>query len=681
MSDETYFFGTEIEDFVLSEDQGSNAVVVGTSANFFNASNVRGYVDLYGAGDNFRYVETPQALSLTEFWIRYNNRVSTASQATRYNFLKIYAGGTERLSFLMPSTGGATVYDRIAVYKSTSSLLGTSSTFSNLTTSVLSHHIFIKIGNPGIVRIYVGTTLVYEDTALDLTWDGVTALDKLRFSNPANSASVHNCISEVGITNWDTRNSKIVLRPTNANGALDQWLRNDYTVLDELVAGAAGYLIEDDVGDRTSYSLSDFSSPGSGNVIESFKLVAHTWVDTDKIAVPFLRIGSNNYDADSVATVGRASPLDIPINFQWNRNPANEAARLTYFVLNNSEFGLKSVKSPLELVINDFVPTIMSNGEAISTIRATAYRGTPPYTYSFEGTWPTGLSIDSSTGEITGTPTANGTYSDLYVEVEDDDGDTVQEGPYEISVSDLIPFTPDLISDLWAWWDATLEAGANGSTISTMTDQSGNGRTLTTSGSPTVLENAINGLKAANFGSGNGGKKATFAATNGLTAGTRFAVVKAAANTSNQYGGLDDCGSATAVNHYTYANGVYSDWLSNARKTVGNYAVNSYHIVTGWSASSDWGYRQNGNTATQFTTTSNTVAGRATTSYLMGDSGSGWECGGELVEYMIYSRKLTNDEMELVEGYFAHKCWGAGVLNPLPSDHPYKNGAPYIPAP
>jgi hypothetical protein len=49
----------------------------------------------------------------------------------------------------------------------------------------------------------------------------------------------------------------------------------------------------------------------------------------------------------------------------------------------------------------------------------TVSRGTPPYFFSYAGTLPTGLNFDTSTGAVTGTPTATYATADVVFSVKD----------------------------------------------------------------------------------------------------------------------------------------------------------------------------------------------------------------------------------------------------------------------
>ncbi|HTA43186.1 MAG TPA: putative Ig domain-containing protein, partial [Bryobacteraceae bacterium] len=62
--------------------------------------------------------------------------------------------------------------------------------------------------------------------------------------------------------------------------------------------------------------------------------------------------------------------------------------------------------------------------------------GTPPYTFSIVGTLAPGLTLNTSTGAITGTPTATGSWS---VEVTDATGLVSNTCPYGVGLADLCP--------------------------------------------------------------------------------------------------------------------------------------------------------------------------------------------------------------------------------------------------
>lgn len=64
------------------------------------------------------------------------------------------------------------------------------------------------------------------------------------------------------------------------------------------------------------------------------------------------------------------------------------------------------------------------SGVAYDGFTVSAVGGTTPYVYSLVGTWPAGLSINSGTGAVSGTPSEDGSFADLSVRVTDDDSET-----------------------------------------------------------------------------------------------------------------------------------------------------------------------------------------------------------------------------------------------------------------
>ena len=96
--------------------------------------------------------------------------------------------------------------------------------------------------------------------------------------------------------------------------------------------------------------------------------------------------------------------------------------------------GLNSQFETSTLTIQGFIPTAMTVGAIYSQTLA-ASGGLAPYTYSLQGTWPAGLSISSSTGVVSGSPTTPGSYTSLYVRVTDAAGVTADIPTFTITVS------------------------------------------------------------------------------------------------------------------------------------------------------------------------------------------------------------------------------------------------------
>lgn len=225
-------------------------------------------------------------------------------------------------------------------------------------------------------------------------------------------------------------------------------------------------------------------------------------------------------------------------------------------------------------------------------------------------------------------------------------------------------------SDVWAWWKMDAMPEADTAAVSTVADASGNGRVLTTFGSPTVHANAQNNLKSLNFSVGVA--YATFASSAGMTAGSFFCVNKGSVGPGQAAGSICDMGMAgSQVSLYTWSDGnVYSNFLSNGRQNAGGpVIVNVWHQMMFWAAANDWGHAHDGTDVQVYITT---VTGR-TTCYLASDSDTSWRHQGEFGEVVILQNKPTTLNRQKVEGYLA---WKWGIQGSLPSGHPYKSAAP-----
>lgn len=91
--------------------------------------------------------------------------------------------------------------------------------------------------------------------------------------------------------------------------------------------------------------------------------------------------------------------------------------------------GFTAIKAAGASLACSYTPvTTGTQGTAYTGATPSASGGTPAYTFSETGTLPGGLSISSSTGVISGTPTANGSFPTIQVKVTDSTSTVVNCG-------------------------------------------------------------------------------------------------------------------------------------------------------------------------------------------------------------------------------------------------------------
>lgn len=272
-------------------------------------------------------------------------------------------------------------------------------------------------------------------------------------------------------------------------------------------------------------------------------------------------------------------------------------------------------------------------------------------------------------------------------------------------------WTPNLLSELFAWYKADSLSLSNGDPISTLTDSDSGTYSLTASAGarPTYTTNALNGLPVMTFSGAQwltSGTTNPWAFLNQATGGTVVSVWKAGnvADPNTLYGLYGTNGGTISV-HGTYQ--IYDDRASSSRNesilmaarnnnTGGSGAVdyssqtgngfmtpNAAHITTALHdngnttaasklrVSVDGGTLFGNNTSTRDPSISN--PGRA---FQLGACGNNvFPLTGYIAEVCVFNSVLSSTNYQLTEGYLA---WKWGLQTNLPSDHPYKNAAPSI---
>ncbi|MEY9098905.1 hypothetical protein ABIA24_001814 [Sinorhizobium fredii] len=79
--------------------------------------------------------------------------------------------------------------------------------------------------------------------------------------------------------------------------------------------------------------------------------------------------------------------------------------------------------------------TTATEDDAYAGFTVSASYGTPPYSYSLVGDWPAGITINASSGMVSGTPTEVGSFTALSVRVTDDVLDTAELASFTLNVS------------------------------------------------------------------------------------------------------------------------------------------------------------------------------------------------------------------------------------------------------
>lgn len=76
-----------------------------------------------------------------------------------------------------------------------------------------------------------------------------------------------------------------------------------------------------------------------------------------------------------------------------------------------------------------------TQNSAYAGFTCTAKGGATPRVFALVGTWPSGISVNSSTGAVSGTPTNSGTFANLSVKVTDADSEESQLPTFTLTVA------------------------------------------------------------------------------------------------------------------------------------------------------------------------------------------------------------------------------------------------------
>lgn len=243
-------------------------------------------------------------------------------------------------------------------------------------------------------------------------------------------------------------------------------------------------------------------------------------------------------------------------------------------------------------------------------------------------------------------------------------------------------WTPsELGASLAHWYDAAIETGSNGSSVTTASDQAGS-VDLTTASGVALLTNWSNSLPAYDFDPTNGSTLSASSVTTLSGAGDAwvFLVSDVQSNANNPY-----------VWHYSTTSSATTHFSIQYRSTgvvwfmVQGSALANTSAGSSASGKKIVGMRTAGSTlhayqdGTELSLNNPTIASGfpSQTAALMavGNDNSGNKLDGVVGEVVVGNSTLSDADRERIEGYLAHK-WG--LTSSLPAGHTYKNAAPTI---
>lgn len=309
------------------------SVTENAGTSYRRTANARTTIELAAnAAEDVIFFNVALAGAPNEFWTRFVMYHNGGTPTTDRRFFKVYAGGVQRLS-LAPGGAGS-----LRVQKYAGSAWSTLATSDNLNLSNATRYVidvFVKLGNPGTMKVFLNDAPVISEPALDLTWAGVAGFDALRFQTFSPTNWVH--YSEIIAADWVTVLGRLVTRQPSGAGAYSEWA-GGFAVINESPPNGT-YAMSSTAGQRLSVAKAAIPALSGGEVIEAVGVAS--WALRDSGGPQhfnhFLRIAGTDYHkADQNPVIAIGGYRDI-----WEKSPAT-GLTFTVSEINGAEPGIRS---------------------------------------------------------------------------------------------------------------------------------------------------------------------------------------------------------------------------------------------------------------------------------------------------------------------------------------------------
>lgn len=282
------------------------------------------------------------------------------------------------------------------------------------------------------------------------------------------------------------RHSRHLLSPSGSLTTIDGRDRINYTYFvggdPYPTIGSAGYF---DIL-KTTHLGYEVTAPAAAN----YKIQIRAVLQTTATTTGYVRVRGTNVGSFAIANRGGSNTVEESldtvtvameegVNYLYIGGLDNQAQNSAVEIR-----GLSLVHGSYAFPVGiTGTPALTANKDQPYTgFTVSAYNGNTPYVYSLVGSWPTGITIDSSTGVVSGTPTVDGTFSSLSVRVTDNTSVTADLPTFslEVTVGDALLFSdnfnslPDnTVMRSESGWGAFNSAGSTAGLRDLFTAQSG----------------------------------------------------------------------------------------------------------------------------------------------------------------------------------------------------------------
>jgi hypothetical protein len=325
-----YFQGAELEDFVFSS---AAHVSVTTNAAHYYAANARAAMQIATGTVDTTYIET-QPFEASEFWTHVAARTYYLTGTVTPYQLGWFANGVARIGVQFTASSVNLRYWTGAAWV-------TIGTYPMGDDALRTVDVYIKVGNPGEVRLYINALPIASSVVIDTTFGGtVSSFSKFRLANIAQTGGIVS-YSEVILASWNTIGAKLVTRAPVSAGTWNEWTGLGYSAVDE-VPYAGDMMVSGSSNQRFSLNFADVPALGTGESLQAVKISGAMVKDAGgpQSVNFFARIESADYD-----DIDQAAPAVInttnPLSKLWEVSPAT-GQPWTLAELNAAEFGVRS---------------------------------------------------------------------------------------------------------------------------------------------------------------------------------------------------------------------------------------------------------------------------------------------------------------------------------------------------